>query len=248
MRKITLFLLATLFLFAAGCNTPEPELPSEPSQTTTFIEPTTEEETSTEVATTAEETKTQVFSYSEIDSKFGPGPFSVNELAVVFGEPVKLFGTYISNGYFALNAAFEGISFEFVSRNEGLSFDTEDNNSTEWVESPEFAVTPQDKTMKIKPYATTITGANIDFIRGIKIDTSKEKVIAAYDGYAGSERESEEITRLFYTYRPDEIIEFTDDEIFNIASQTGYVLYSFKESKIVEIQIAWYDGYLAFIG
>ncbi|MCL2495085.1 MAG: hypothetical protein FWE98_05450 [Oscillospiraceae bacterium] len=244
-------LLAGLIFFAEGCNVSEPEAPSEPSQTVTTAESTTEEETTeeeiTEEATTNKE-EYKVFSYSEIDSKFGPGPFSVNELVAVFGEPVKLFGTIfsISSGHFALIAAFEGVSFDLVSRDEGLSFDTEENYTMEWREAPEFPVTSRDKIVRIKPYSTKITDNKIDFIRGIKIGDSKEKVIAAYGGFAGSERESEGITRLFYAYRPDEIIEYTDDEIFNIASQTGSVFYSFSNGKLIEINVYWYDGYLAF--
>lgn len=247
MKKIALLILTLLVLLAVGCSGPVSELPSETSQPETITEEQTTEEISTEEATTVKEIEAQVFSYSEIDGKFGPGPFSVNELAAVFGKPVKLFGTIhsLSSGHFALIAEFEGISFVLVSRDEGLSFDTEDNFNTEWPESPEFSVTPQDKNVKIKPFVTKITSDKIDFIRGIKIGDSKEKVIAAYDGYAGWEYERM-TQRLIYAYRPDEIIKYTDDEIFNIASQTGDVAYTFSDSKLIEISVFWYDGYLAF--
>jgi len=253
MKKIgALFLavctMATLFLFAAACGSQAPDLSVETSQPETTTEEQATEDESTEEETTLEAEESKVFSYSEIDSKFGPGPFSVNELAAVFGEPTKLFGTIysMSSGHFALIAEFEGISFDLVSRDEGLSFDTEDNFNTLWPEAPEFPVMSQDKALKIKPHIVTITSDKIAFARGIKIGDSKEKVIAAYDGCAGDEREHEGITQLFYTYRLDETIEYTDDEIFNKASQTGTINYWFEVDKLIEIHVSWYNGYLAF--
>ena len=243
MKKIALFILAALFLFAVGCSNPVPELPSETTQPeTTTEEQTTEEETSTEEATTVEE-ESKVFSYAEIDSKFGPGPFSVNELSAIFGEPVKLFGRiYSLNGDVALIAEFEGISFDLVTGDGEVSF------SYDQVHENEQPVTPQDRDVKIEPFMTKITGDRIEFIRGIKIGDSKEKVIAAYDGYAGSEREYEGFIQLFYDYRPDEVIVNTgeEDDEWDVFARTGNVIYWFKENKLVEICITWYNGYLAF--
>ena len=254
MKKFALFLLTAAFVFAAGCGQ-APELLTA-TETTSVItetepvteaEPATEEEPLTEEATTAEEKLKKVFSYSEIDTKFGPGPFSVNELARVFGEPVKLLGTIysMSSGDVCLHAEFDGLSFELIPKDGTVSFDFDtiwDNNMSE---NP---VTSQDKNIKIKPFTTTITSEKIDFIRGIKIGDRKEKIIAAYDGYAGYEwvNEGEGITYVLYYYRPDKIIKYTDDEQFNVASQTGDVCYSFSNGKLTEIGIAWYDGYLAF--
>jgi len=232
MKKIALSLLAALLLFVVGCGSQMPGL-----QNKTEIESTTEKPTT-------EETETKIFSYSEIDSKFGPGPFSVNELSKIFGEPVKLFGAPIYGPYgICLLAQFDGITFDLIPRDDSISFYNEHIWNDGAFEQP---VTQQDKDVQIIPYKTMITGDKIDFIRGIKTGDSKEKVIAAYGGYVGEEWEREDITYVYYSYRPDKIIKYTDDEVFNLASQTGGISYGFVEGKLTEICVAWYDGYLAF--
>jgi len=248
MKRIALFILVGLLLFATGCISKETESPPETSQSETETEPTTEETITTAEETTVAEKEEKVFSYSEIDSKFGPGPFSVNELATIFGEPLELQGVrYDANGNFALIAKYNGVSFDLVA-----FFHSEELKELSFYEDAddyamyEFSVSQEDREVQIEPYLTKLSSDKIDFIRGIKIGDSKEKVIAAYDGYAGEDWEYEGVTNVFYDYRPDKIIEYTNDERFNIASQTGNVIYSFKEGKLIEISITWYDGYLAF--
>ena len=252
-KKPVLLLWISLSLFMAGCDSQKPEALSDAppivaeNGTTLKNETNTGNEASVENSTSPEAKK--VFSFSEIGKNFGPGPFSVNDLSSVFGKPVKLHGGVysMSSTDFALFAAFEGISFDLVTKDDKLSF-VNSNNFDRVNNGGEnnFPVTEQDKDVKIEPFSTTITGNQWNFVRSIKIGDTKEKVISAYGGYIGDVSEYEGKTTISYIYRPDVIEKSSEDERFDIDSQTGGVNYVFSNDKLIEIHVFWYDAYLAF--
>ena len=248
-KKPVLLLWISLSLLVAGCDSQKPEAPSDAPPIAAENGVTLKNETNTDSENSTSPEAKKVFSFSEIDRKFGPGPFSVNDLSSVFGKPVKLHGGVysMSSTDFALFAAFEGISFDLVTKDNKLSF-VNSNNFDRVNNSGEnnFPVTEQDKDVKIEPFSTTITGNQWNFARNIKIGDTKEKVIGAYGGYIGDVSEYEGKTTISYTYRPDVIEKFSEDEQFDIDSQTGGVNYVFSNGKLIEIHVFWYDAYLAF--
>ena len=251
-RKSALLFWVSLSLFMAGCDSQKTETPPNTPHVATENGAAPKNEADEKIA--AENNATpeskKVFSFSEIDKKFGPGPFSVNDLSSVFGKPVKLNGAVYSESSadFALSVAFEGVSFDLVTQDDKLSFVNNDNfdrvnNGGE----NSFPVKEQDKNIKIEPFYTTITGSQWIFTRNIKIGDTKEKVISAYGGYTGDVSEDEGKTIISYAYRPDVIKKSSsEDDGFDIESQTGGVGYVFSNDKLIAIHISWYDGYLAF--
>ncbi|MDR0271769.1 MAG: hypothetical protein LBI27_00420 [Clostridiales bacterium] len=200
------------------------------------------------------EPERNIFSYSEVDSVFGPGPFSVNGLTEIFGEPIRAFGVvhYTMNYHVAIILEFEGVTFHLVENwDPELSFNNEENDELvynapygEFLDINNFTLSDFDREVLIKPYSTTITGNAWTLPRGIQIGDSFEQVREAYNHTHAILREAE--AWIYYEYRPDIIEHLTDDEWFNAESQTGGICYHFEDDSLNEISIFWYNGYLAF--
>ena len=244
MKRIVFSIVLGLIFFA-GCsdkNDPELSQPLIETQSEVFAE------VLLEIGDTVEVKEERIYSFSEIDDSLGPGPFSVNDLTIKYGKPISEYGTVISysSGDIGIIVDFDGISFTLVANNgEKLSFKCEDFDQV-GMDMPKCQITNSDRKISIKPFQSIVTNNNYKLPRDIKIGDTKQAVISAYDDDKGYVWDYDNEFIIHYNYKPDIIEKYTDDEEFNLQSQTGMVQYCFEDDILVMVYINWYNGYLAF--
>ena len=165
------------------------------------------------------------YSFSDVDSLYGPDAFSVNELSEIFGEPTFLGGYRFQGGAFALNVRFEDIMFDLVANNgEQLNYIIKDDSM-----SPSgfgrYAITESDRSVRMKPLCSWVSGENWPLPRNMKIGDSRDKLTGAYNGDEGLENTAEGQLSVSYDY-----------------GQSGYISYIFYNDKLESVSITWYDA------
>lgn len=169
------------------------------------------------------------YSFSEVNPMFGPGPFSVNELAQVFGEPTFLDGYYSErNKCFVLYAAFsENIYVELAANNgEKLSY-TESTSSYKT-----YQVSDSDRYVRMKLLSIDIVGGNWELPRNIKFGDSINALFAAYNGDEGEQSFSEGSFMVSYNY-----------------GESGCITYAFEteeidsSNRLMAVVIEWYNAF-----
>lgn len=125
-----------------------------------------------------------VFPFLEIDSKYGPGPFSVNDLIAEFGEPT-LVGAYTRDDLsddVGVHIFFSNISFSLVPENSEM-----DPISPGYIlyghlpdAVKEYPIEEFDKDIKMKVESTNISGAGMEIARGVFIGATESDLRAAY--------------------------------------------------------------------
>lgn len=172
------------------------------------------------------------YSFSEVNPVFGPGPFSVNELADIFGEPTFVGGYYNEKkGCFGLNVLFNDVMYDFEANNgEELNFIVNDNPNPS-ISYDKYKVTSSDLDVQMKPRIVGVFGGNWELPRGIHFGCSREELYNAYNGNKGKERTAQGQFEVSYNY-----------------GETGRITYSFydEEGKIDELAdfaIEWYDAF-----
>jgi hypothetical protein len=152
-----------------------------PQNVITPREPLSQEMESAVAAAPPIQKSGQYYSYAGIDPRLGPGPFSVNDLIELYGEPESLIGKRISfSCSFGIIARFKDVKYNLVSRTGELSFDPYANSKTK------FKPTEADLDLRMYPYWTIIFGGDFILPGGIYIGGDRESVVGAYAGDEGS--------------------------------------------------------------
>ena len=185
----------------------------------------------------------KIYLYSEISPYFGPGPFSVNSLAEIYGAPQMAYGTLISaaSGQIGIRVFFGDVDFELTAdyRDDRLSFSYEDV-----LDGPDdggdyrMPLEISDERTLLYPSRTTITGNSQALPRGIQIGCDRQTVVYAYDGDMGEAWESEGRLLVSYAYSPD--------GTNNNPGKTGDIVFYFQNDQLFQATISWYNIYLAF--
>ena len=248
MKKIGALAVVMVLLCLFGCQSIP--IAEETTVEQTTVSETTTEETTTEESTTEEESQLPVvYSYTEIDRRFWYGYYSVNELAKLFGEPIKLTGRAAAASTYELSAAFKGIEFNLWDGNaewgllsyyDGLKYP---ETYEEFIER--VVPTKADCALHLELYSVIVTGKDIPLPRDIKIGDSIEKVRVAYPASPMWELEDEVgVLRLLYRYLNKE------DEA---AYQQGYLYYApygiyyrFHEDILTQATITWINAFDRF--
>ena len=179
------------------------------------------------------------YSFSEVNTLFGPGPFSVNELAKIFGEPNFISGYYSEedgeNGFFVLNATFENIMFDLEANNgEKLNFIIKDDSESP-ISYGRYEVTDSDKEVQMKPRSTSVLGGNWALPRKINFGDSIEAIYKAYNGNKGKERDDGQ-GQFTVSYDYGESGRITYEFDFN-SEYTDVI------DELKGVSIEWYDAY-----
>lgn len=192
------------------------------------------------------EQNTVYYYYSEITPQFTPGPFTVEELASAFGDPISLKGQlYSGNGDFCIIAEFKGISFTVLAAPDGPDFSfATDKNMNSGAES--FQVTEADRKVMVKPYITRVNSPEWTVVRWLKVGDSLAKVEAAYDGHKGVRQNDGQTLYVYYSYCPDSAKLMKDATPSDLEELAGGVDFEINNDKVSAISIRWYNGYLAF--
>jgi len=163
------------------------------------------------------------YSFSEIDTLYGPDAFSVNDLAKIFGEPEFIGGYRWGDGAYAINVRFEDIQFDLVANNgEKLNFIVKDDNAS--YDFRKYTVTESDKSVRMKPLISWISSNKWSLPRGMKIGDSRSKLTVAYNGDTGQENAAEGQLSVSYNY-----------------GESGHIAYIFYDDKLDSVSIMWYD-------
>ena len=174
------------------------------------------------------------YSFSEINTIFGPAAFSANELATIFGNPNFISGYYSEkngeDGFFVLSVKFEDIIFDLAANNgEELNFIYKVDSI---FDSVEYEVADSDKDVKMKPRSTGIFCEDWELPRSIKLGDSVNAIYNAYDGNKGKGRFAQGQFMVSYDY-----------------GESGRVTYMFSSDHIEDINcklsqvfIEWYDA------
>ena len=158
---------------------------------------------------------------SEIDPIFGPGPFSLNELAERFGEPVELTVNTATDRIATLTGCYQNatdnIWFELI-------LDTD---------QPWHEVDPEkvDRTLSMAVYQTHVHGGDFPLPRGIRLRDSYQRVRKAYPEtpYSGGHG-YDDTAELFYRYEG--------------ATPGEYgIWYYFGNDRLGYVTIKWMDLY-----
>jgi hypothetical protein len=180
---------------------------------------------------------TEPYSFSEVNTLFGPGPFSVNELAEVFGEPTFIGGYYSEkdgeNGFFVLNALFKDVIIDLAANNgEKLNFIVKDDSKSP-ISYDKYQVTNSDREVRMKPQTISIFGGNWELPRKMNFGDSINELYNAYNGNKGKESITQGQFMVFYNYGESGRItyEFGTDAI----DDTIY--------KLEQVTIEWYDAH-----
>ena len=171
------------------------------------------------------------YSFSEVNPLFGPGPFSVNELAKIFGVP-DFIGGYFSeeggeNGFFVLNARFENIMFDLAANNgEELNFIIKNDSVIGGYDK--YEVTDSDKEVRMKPQVIGVWGGNWALPRKMNFGDSIEALYNAYNGNKGKEKVVEGRFMVSYDY-----------------GESGRITYEFDENiyTLEQVTIEWYNAW-----
>ena len=224
-------------------------LPEQSSETT---EPVSEESTdvlpeqSSETAEPSTEIdpvflKNEPYSFSEVDPLFGPGPFSVNDLAETFGEPEFIGAYYVGeddyyvegedeDGYFEMWVQFKDITVSFRDKSrDQFHFILQDDPNPD-VAYGVYEATDADREVRLKPQSITVFGKNWPLPRNLKIGDSINTLYEAYDGNKGRERTAQGQFMISYDYEEDGRITY----LFNtdVIDENLY---------ITAFSIEWYD-------
>jgi len=167
----------------------------------------------------------KAYSFSEVDALYGPGPFSLNDLAKIFGEPESIYGYRFDGGAFAINIQFNDVVFDLVANNgEKLNLIKDDSKPPNY-----FIVTESDKSVRMKPLNSCIIGGKWTLPRNMKIGDSRDKLTKAYNGDTGQENTDEGELEVSYDY-----------------GQSGKIAYTFltyePDAGLVSVAITWYDS------
>jgi hypothetical protein len=179
---------------------------------------------------------TEPYSFSEVNTLFGPGPFSVNELAKVFGEPTFIDGYYSEkdgkNGFFILSALYKDIYIVLAANNgEKLNFIVKDDSKSP-TSYDKYQITNSDREVRMKPQAISIFGGNWDLPRKMKFGDSINVLYDAYNGNKGKERIAQGQFMVSYNY-----------------GESGRITYEFgtdaidSSNKLEGVSIEWYDAH-----
>ena len=158
---------------------------------------------------------------SEIDPIFGPGPFSLNELAERFGEPVELSMKPETDQIATLTGCYQNDSDNIWFT---LILDTDQT----WYEIDPEKV---DRALPMEAYQTHVHGGDFPLPRGICLGDSFKKVRKAYPetpyrgghSYDGS-------AELFYRYE-------------GAAPGEYGICYQFGNDRLGYVTITWLDLY-----
>jgi hypothetical protein len=171
------------------------------------------------------------YSFSEVNTLFGPGPFSVNELAKVFGEPYSIGGYYSEKGYFVLSVGYNDMCIELAANNgEKLNFIVKDNSASP-ISTDKYQVSNSDRDVRMKPRFIYISGGNFELPRKIKFGNSINDLYNAYNGNKGKQCIDEGSFLVSYNY-----------------GESGSITYAFEteeidsSNKLKEVMIEWYDA------
>ncbi|MDO5149906.1 MAG: hypothetical protein Q4D76_10980 [Oscillospiraceae bacterium] len=163
--------------------------------------------------------------FSEVDSVLGPGPFSVNKLSEIFGEPISVYGYYSSDGFGVISIMFEDVMFDLTA-NHGEKLDLEPTEDSRYYKVPNSAM---DIQMEVQ-YSCVFNG-NCRLPRGIKLGDSIESLYNAYNGNRGKERSAQGEFLVSYKY-----------------GESGSIIYHFDDtnsdgvtSGIKQVTIEWYS-------
>lgn len=216
--KIVIVLLLTLLLLSSCVSQPNISTP------TVSEIPTSEESI----------VPTEPYSFSEVNSLFGPGPFSVNELVKVFGKPTSLYGYYSEadskNGYFGLFVTYKDIYIDLAANNgEKLNFIIKDDSKPLY-SYERYQVTDSDRDVRMKLRSISICVENFELPRNIKLGCSINELYDAYNGNQGKKSFCEHLSLISYKYGESGCITYC----FDTES-----IYSTNE--LVEVLIEWYD-------
>ena len=255
MRKFVAAWLCLALLVLCGCG-------EAPNEQATTAEPITIAETATEEPTTEEPEKEPVerpkpmwYPYTEFEEILQPGCISVNELAKRFGEPVKMTGELIANGFgeeggnvCGLTAEFKDVTVELWDDVNGirLSYNTKANaeDTTTYEEFSALAVpTGADRALRLELARFTVTGKEVPLPRGIRIGDSLEKVQEAYPDEDHIETEDGEhaMSICYYNKEDEEWIKkgYDPEWFYGIG-------YYFDDGKLARARLTWFNGWARF--
>ena len=176
---------------------------------------------------------TEPYSFSEVNTLFGPGPFSANELVEIFGEPTFVGGYYYGeragkSGFFVLSTQFENIMFDLAANNgEKLNFITKDSSFfTSGYDK--YEVTDSDKDVRMKTQIVSVFGGDWALPRKMKFGDSIDILYEAYNGNRGKEREAQGLFLVSYDY-----------------GESGRITYGFHDTtyNLERFTIEWYDAH-----
>lgn len=231
MRNISVLFLMLLILTSCGVE-PDGSTPQEVTisssrqddmETSDINDSTSEFSLSDNVFLTNEP-----YSFSEVDPLLGPGPFSVNELSEIFGEPSWIEGYYndrnVKSEYYVISVMFKDTKFDLVANS------SEELNLIS-IGDGKYKVSDSAMDVKMKPkYMSVISG---DWIlpRGIKLGDSIDSLYNAYNGNRGEERFAQGEFLISYDY-----------------GESGSIIYHFNGTntdstigELEQITIEWYN-------
>ena len=205
MKKFCLFALAILLLGLCGCGESTPEHFSPPG--------TTPDGETVPWPDTAP--------ISEINPILGPGPFSLDELAQRFGEPVELSANPATGWIVTLTACYQ-------SDTDNIWFELILGTDQPW-----YDVDPEqvDRALPTEVYQTHVHGGDFPLPRGIRLGDSIAEVRAAYPGapYWGS-ISGDGSAELFYRYE-------------GAAPGEYGIWYYFGNNRLNYVTVKWSDLY-----
>lgn len=175
------------------------------------------------------------YSFSDVNTPFGPGPFSVNELTEIFGEPTFVGGYYSEedgeNGFFVLCVLYKDVKVDLAANNgEKLNFIVKDDSKSP-ISYDRYQVTNSDKEVRMKPQIISIFGGDWVLPRKMNFGDSIELLYNAYNGNKGKERIAQGQLLISYKYGDSGTITY----VFGIdeVEDTFY--------KLEQVTIEWYN-------
>ena len=165
------------------------------------------------------------YSFSEVDSVLGPGPFSVNKLSEIFGEPTSVYGYYSNDGFGVISVMFEDVMFDLTA-NHGEKLNLEPTENSRYYKVPDSAM-----DIQMEVHYSGIFNGNWRLPRGIKLGDSIESLYNVYNGNRGQERSAQGEFLVSYKY-----------------GESGSIIYHFDDtnadgviSGIKQVTIEWYS-------
>lgn len=236
MRNIPVVFLMLLMLTSCGekpdVSAPQQAAPSSSAQTAVSDE-RTETDNTTYAASESPLSDTvfvmdEPYSFSEVDPSLGPGPFSVNELSEIFGEPSWINGYYDDKnngiGYYVISVMFKDVMFDLVANNgEELNL----------ISAGDGIYTVPDSAMDIpmKTKYTSVSNGDLALPRRIKLGDSIDALYLAYNGNRGDERSAQGELLISYAYGESDSIIYH----FNGASTDGVI------GELEQVTVEWYN-------
>ena len=174
---------------------------------------------------------TEPYSFSEVNTLFGPGPFSVNELVEIFGDPTFLDGYYggyynDKNDFFVISIVFTDVMFDLAANNgEKLNLIKDDSRLP--YDNNYYKLTDSDREVRLKPQSMGVSGGDWILPRKMKFGDSIDVLYNVYDGNKGKEKYVEGRFMVSYDY-----------------GESGRITYEFHDTtyKLEQVTIEWYDA------